>query len=383
MAFDWLLDTRCRHAQNRHTFYKVDIMLHLFPNIAAVEISRRCLFTMHRQRSHALEHVCDGDRWNYLWEHLYTAIADLIPVIDVRLGRDEEAYRFIYQEAQNSYPWNFGLRDPSFTAQTVNALWKKHRSFEEMHYRTGLGHQVVLTLLAIKALRLVQDVQNISISGLIGKSVGGKVIPQEMIDNICKYLGTDFLANLFGIDLRKATSDATWTRNKIWEMKWVVTKSVYNTARSNKHIWRLMLDTDRFEARSEFGQFSTETGWDAERMAEVVAVRQYQTWMETPGSFDILRTAMAAAASWASAKYEICWPIERLWTPIERLTAPPGWAPPPTWRIPPPVAPSPSPPRKMRRTRYAWARTSVADMPEFFHYHYLLRDDSGCKSGFE
>lgn len=366
---DWLLqvpttDLWTIQEQNHHTLFKVDIMLHLFPNTAAAEMSQRFLLRVHRRGSH--RHI----QWGFKpWQGLYVAIADLIPVIDVRRGRDEEAYRFIYQVTQSSAPWldiarrKFGYhRD--FTSDEAHAIMNRHRSFEVIQKHSSLGHQVVLTLLAIKALRMVQDLPNISMSGLLGICVGGRSIPQEIMDNIYKYLGTDFLADLFGINPRTAASDATWTRNKIWEMQWVVTKCVYETARSNKHIWRLMLDTDRLEARGEFGQFSTEAGWDVEKMAEVVAVRQYQVWMETPRSFGILRRAMAAAARWASAKEEICWPIERL-------------------RDPGDTRPSSPPPRKKRRTQDAWVRMSIEAMPEVYHYHQLSRADSGYKSGFE
>lgn len=72
-----------------------------------------------------------------------------------------------------------------------------------------------------------------------------------------------------------------------------------------------MLDTERLAARDMFGQFNAGAdGWYVRVEAEMVAIRQYQVWMETPGSYDILSSAMTAAARWASAR-GFLWPIQR------------------------------------------------------------------------
>ncbi|KAL2285721.1 hypothetical protein FJTKL_07727 [Diaporthe vaccinii] len=237
-------------------------------------------------------------------ERLHATIADLMPVIAVRQGRYEGAYTFIYKKTKDN------VRSPSDMVTWVS-LADTRRSFKETHFNAKLGHKVILTLMAIKALRHIQDINNLNVA--LGQGVTnerGRALPQEMIDLTCEHLGcTDFLENLFGFDFRKATWDASWRQRKIREMRWVVTKCVYDTARFNKHIWLQMLDTDRSGAPAEFGQFSTEVGPDVEKRAEVVAVQQYQVWMETPGSFDILGKAMAKAARWASEK-GYCWPIE-------------------------------------------------------------------------
>lgn len=266
---------------------KVDIMLHLFPNTAATEISRRLLARIYKNNSSP-----DG-----AWERMYETVADLIPVIDVRQGQEEAAYKFIYQhtkdEVYSPIDWvPTGSVPPS----------EARRSFEEIQGHASLAHQVVLTLMAIKALRHVQDMKNV-FHCLRKNFIREKEIPQEIIDHVCEQLGsTAFLANLFGVDLIKATAEASWRQAKTSEMRWVVTKCVYEAGRSNKHIWRLMLDTDRLAAPGEFGRYDTKAFWDLREMAEVVAVRQYQVWMETPGSFDILRKAMTQAARWASVE---------------------------------------------------------------------------------
>ncbi|KAG6357763.1 hypothetical protein INS49_013642 [Diaporthe citri] len=251
--------------------------------------------TQSRNRNHSAEKAS---------ERLHATVADLIPVIDVRQGQYEAAYRFIYGKTKHR------VRRPNDQVPAVR-LAEARRSFREIHLNASLGHQVILTLMAIRALRHVQDIMNLNVAfGQRGTNERGRALPQEIIDLVCEHLGSVFLENLFGFDLSKATSYASWRRSKIREMQWVVTKCVYDTARSNKHIWLQMLDTDRSAAPGKFGQFSTKEGWDVEKMAGVVAVRQYQVWMETPGSFDILRKAMAKAARWGSEQ-GYCWPIER------------------------------------------------------------------------
>jgi hypothetical protein len=159
-----------------------------------------------------------------------------------------------------------------------------------------------MTLMAIKALRYLQDIENISMAFR-------GIIPQEIIDNICEFPGTDFLGPISGFDFIKATGDASWRHKKIRETRRIVRLCVFNAGSTNRHIWTSMLDTERLAARDIFGQFNVWTDGRRET-AEMVATRQYQLWMETPGSYDILRSAMAATARWSSAR-GFCWPIQR------------------------------------------------------------------------
>lgn len=257
----------------------MDVTLHLFPNIAATELSVR--------------HLRDiSDRgWKYerdqvprSWKGLYVAITDLIPVLYARQGRDAAAYAFICHRDEE-LPW--------FTMPS---------GFESLQMRTSLGHQVLMTLMAIKALRYLQDIENISMAFR-------GIIPQEIIDNICEFPGTDFLGPISGFDFIKATGDASWRHKKIRETRRIVRLCVFNAGSTNRHIWTSMLDTERLAARDIFGQFNVWTDGRRET-AEMVATRQYQLWMETPGSYDILRSAMAATARWSSAR-GFCWPIQR------------------------------------------------------------------------
>lgn len=308
---DWKRDEELK---NQNTLAKVDLTLHLFTTIEAAERSQRFLFGMRQAEIWDLE----------AWVGLYFTIENLIPVVYLRQGRDEKAYKFIYQHRKRCFlrPANAAWRrsdlvpfDP-LSAGSYSGLipiYDLRLSFEETQEHARLGHQVVLTLMAIRALRHVEDIQRLN-RGLRGTIVGGKALPQETLNNVCEHLGTKsgFLEHLFGFDFIEATRDDTWRDNKISQMRALVMRCVYQTGRKNRHIWRLMLDTDRLAARSEFGQLDPrgKDAWDSQRTAEVLAIRQYQLWMETPGSFDALREAMAAAARWAS-KRGFCWPIER------------------------------------------------------------------------
>lgn len=302
--------------KNRTTLVKVDLTLHLFATIEAAERSQRLLFGMPRFV------------WGHgLWEGLYVTFGDLIPVISLRLGRDEEAYKFIYRHKNcicfylaNSAGRRSGFNSLNQLSKGRRALGAKaitiegpRRSFEEVQERAGLGHQVALTFLGIKALRHLQYIRRLNRVLRVDR-VNGNVIPQEVINNICAHLGSEsgFLENLFGFDLIEATRDEIWMDSMMSKMQALVTRCVYETGRTNRHIWRWMLDTGRLAARDEFGQFDPmeEDAWDSQGAAEAVAVRQYQLWMEAPGSFDVLSKAVAAAARWAS-KRGFCWPIER------------------------------------------------------------------------
>lgn len=305
---------------NKNMLIHVDVTLHLFATTEAVERSQRFLLGVH-QNYWVGYHTPERG--------IYLTIRDFIPVLYLRQGRDEEAYKIIYRHR------NMGGHDPTNTREIragLNVLGRfpgptgygdyffLHQSFEQIQDKAPLGHQVALTLMAIKALRCLQDIQRVSVA-LRGTYVRGNAIPQETIENICEFLGTksSFLESLFDIDLIKVTREISWRNNKTSQMRALVRRCVYETGRTNRHIWRWMLDTDRLAARNEFGQVYPVEGnaWDSQRIAEVVAVRQYQVWMETPGSFDILRKAMASAARWTS-KEGFCWPIERRPAAFER-----------------------------------------------------------------
>lgn len=316
-------------------------MLHIFPNVAAVEFSRSLLTEMQRR---------DGDPGNR--GVIDATIEDLIPVLDYRLGRDGAAYSFIYNFTAPSVEtsthidirsteafkedWKFlvygnptlnpfGRDEEDFdefrTERLLKGLFQLRermdgepvleevpRSFAEIHLHATLGHKVTLTLMAIRALRQVQDIARINWA-LLGVQVGENYIPQEIIDIICENLGgCPTLDVIFGFDFIKATGDAAWRRDKIAELQRLVTRCVYGTGRVNSYMWRRMLDTDKLEDRYDFGQVYPMV-WDLhlEKTAEMVALRQYQAWEETSGSFDVLKKAVAAATGWAERR-GFCWP---------------------------------------------------------------------------
>lgn len=326
-----------RQNYEKNTLVMVDLMLHLFANIEAAEYSQRLLLDMH-------EILMERDDWGRPLE----TIREFIPIVYLRQGQDEEAYSFIYERTKedmhvNSFLYPAKLsrkamedfrREPSrklkicaelrrrtpfvvgangWATQTIIEPPDPCKCFEEIQQHASLGHQVALTLMAIKALRFVQSFRHLD--GLRGSYAGGNCIPQEVLDRIYDFMPDTeslFLHKLFGIDTVKARWDAKWGKEKILEMKMLVTKCVFEAGCTNKHIWRWMLDTDRLAARDEFGQYypSVKDDWDLERRAEVVAVRQYQAWMETPGAFSALRTAIWSATRWASVR-KFSWPVER------------------------------------------------------------------------
>lgn len=279
---NWLPVPLCDHGSaakqiiDEKLLFKVDVTLHLFPNIDATNIwIRRLLRVYKKVHSSGID---DGP---------CEAMSEIIPILYVRQGRDDAACDFIYRHFfQNLIPKNDNRPHAPLCFANFQA------SFD-------LGHQVLLTLITIKALRLFKDIENVSLA-LRGH------VAQEIIDEISKHLGSDFLKAISGFDYLKATGNAAWRQEKILEMERVLVRCVYQASRRNRHIWSYVLDTERLSARELFGQYSSwEVNWNtnAEARAEIIAIRQYQVWMETPGSHDILRSAMAAAeaARWVPA----------------------------------------------------------------------------------
>lgn len=276
---NWFPKPPCKHGLTRqydddeNSLFKVEVTLHLFPTIDATNLSVRRLLRIYKRVKSSLPP--DGP---------YRAMSQIIPILYVRQGRDEDAYDFIYDPEDGIPKKDYLVYSPQFFANHQSTL--------------DLGHQVLLTLITIKALRQLKDIRNLS------RALGGH-IPQEIIDEISKNLVTDSIKSISRFDYLKATGNAVWRQQKIREIEKVLMRLVGQVSRTNEHVWEFMLDTERLSARDTFGQFSSlELSWNitAKARAEMVAIRQYQVWMETPGSHDILRSAMAAEKAAVKAR---------------------------------------------------------------------------------
>ncbi|KAI3398500.1 hypothetical protein diail_9024 [Diaporthe ilicicola] len=286
-------DNPCRPTPGSHSeleslkaLIKVDLTLHLFPNLAALETSLDSLLKIYHGKSEILSGV-------------YRAISDLIPVIYVRLHRDKEAYEFVY-----NHTYKHVFKNDDWDAEQTDSpdqdddqyedeppVFDRPCSLDDVDEAAALGHQVLLTLMAIKVLHYLKEMQHASIA-----LVGTTVLPQEIVNLICERLGPDLRAGPFGFSFYKATGDPVWRGEKISELKRLITRFVNEAAFTNTRIWWCMLAAEEHMARSAFGQYGlARPHWDEEWNAGIVVARHYQAWMETPGAFDTLREAVAEA----------------------------------------------------------------------------------------
>lgn len=271
------------------TFKKVELTLHLVPSIAAVEASLSILLEMYTR----------GDK---LWLGIRRAVSDLIPILYVRLHQDKEAYEFIYRHTNG--PFSQDEDDDSESEDEGvghHAAIEEHhsenqrpRNLEEVYDAATPGHKVLLTLMGIKVLQYLKDIQDASIA--LKKEV--TKLPQEMINLICEKQGAGSSAGPFGFSFNRATKEPAWRCEKISETQKLITKFLRGAARGSRSVWPSLLAVERHFTRRRFGHYEyADTLWDDTLMAEFVVTRHYQVWMETPGSFAVLRQAMDAVAA--------------------------------------------------------------------------------------
>ena len=121
----------------------------------------------------ALDHLRDMLR---LCRSDNMGVRDLVPALFLRLGRDQESYDFVkwYATAGQASDYDWGDMSLPFL-NVANA-----DVFEPVDYMCGkylnLSHTVAVTLLKIKVLLDLKDLQN--------STQLDKIIPQEVVDNI-------------------------------------------------------------------------------------------------------------------------------------------------------------------------------------------------------
>ncbi|KAL1883260.1 hypothetical protein Daus18300_000318 [Diaporthe australafricana] len=236
----------------------------------------------------------------FRWPAISKAISDLIPVLYVRLHQDKQAYKFICRHTSDRI-----FRQQEYYYESANVGVGHHATTEKRHanqtplnleqvYEAAtLGHKVLLTLMGIKVLQYLKDIEHASIF-LKGEFTN---FPQEMIDLICEGMGAGSSTEPFGFSFIKATGEPAWRREKISEMQQLITKFVRGVMRRNGYTWMSMLNVERWLTPRRFARYLYDTciRWDEDSTAKLLAIRQYQVWMETPGSFAVLRQAMNAA----------------------------------------------------------------------------------------
>ncbi|KAI4100165.1 MAG: hypothetical protein LQ339_005571 [Xanthoria mediterranea] len=204
----------------------------------------------------AAEHVRDILR---LCRSDNMGVRDILPSIYLRLGRDQDAYDFIKSSETTGFSSDYDFGDLNLPYLNIVDA----DVFESPHYLYGefptLAALVCVTLLKI---RLLLDLVALMNAGCLARR-----LPQELLDRIKTFI------------------PAVRTRP---DQPLQVDELYVAVAKATKHFWPALLDPGaHLTARPEI----TSRGTQDEMQVKLQYC--YDSWIETPGSIDFIKTMSA------------------------------------------------------------------------------------------
>ena len=199
-------------------------------------------------------------------------IRDLVPALDLRLGKDQECYDFCKWWAttgQDSH-YSFGdLSNPYLDVKNAD-VFESPRGFFDKEYGS-LSHSLAITLIKIRLLIDVRALQN--------SSVIGSKLPQEIFDGVRGELVSGPL-----IAENKSIMDAKDQSPLIEKLESQVDDLYEAVERLNVYFWPALLNPGKhLTARPETYSHGS--------LAEMQLVLQqsFDAWTETSGAVDVIR----------------------------------------------------------------------------------------------
>ncbi|CAF9936201.1 MAG: hypothetical protein ALECFALPRED_006731 [Alectoria fallacina] len=199
-------------------------------------------------------------------------VRDLVPALDLRLGRDQECYDFCKWWAttgqEGDYDWG-NMDNPYLDVKNADVFEPPLEDFLSQY--SSLSHSAAITLLKI---RLLMDVRALQNSSMIGSKV-----PQEILDSVRGQLVSGSV-----ISDNQSIMNAKDQAPLIEKLE-VQVQNLYTAVKnSNKHFWPALLNPGKhLTARSE----AYSRGSSAQM--QVVLQYSFDAWMETPGAVDVIK----------------------------------------------------------------------------------------------
>lgn len=199
-------------------------------------------------------------------------VRDLIPALDLRLGKDQECYDFCKWYAttgdDSHYDWG-NMSNPFLDVKNANVFESPKPMFTNKY--GSLSHSAAIALLKIRLLMDVRALQN--------SSVIGEKVPQEILDSVRGQLVSDSV-----IAENKSIMHAK-DQAPLMERLESQVQDLYTAVKNiNKHFWPALLNPGKhLKARPEAFSHGS--------LAEMQLVLQYSmdAWVETPGAVDVVK----------------------------------------------------------------------------------------------
>ena len=225
---------------------------------AAVEAAQGHIMDMLR--------LCRGDNMG---------VRDLVPALDLRLGKDQECYDFCKWWAttgkEGNYDWG-NLDNPYLDVKNADVFEPLPESL--IGKWPSLSHSVGVTLLKIRLLMDLRALQN--------SSVIGNKVPQEILDSVRGQLVSGSI-----IADNKSIINAKDHAPLIESME-VQVQDLYTAVKtSNKYFWPALLKPGK--------HLTTRPGaYSHGSVAQMQLILQYSyaAWVETPRAVDVIRELM-------------------------------------------------------------------------------------------
>ena len=199
-------------------------------------------------------------------------IRDKVPTLKLRLGKDQECYEFCKWWAttngEGHCDWG-NMSNPYLEVKDADPFESPQKIFIKKF--GDLNHCVAITLLKIKLLMDVRELQN--------ASVIGKKVPQEILDGVQSQLvsGSVVAQNKDVMNAQDRTTLIVNLEGQVEELHEAVDHI-------NEYFWQALLDPEE-HLNAEPEAFSHGS---FEEM-EIVLQQNYDAWMETPGAVDMIR----------------------------------------------------------------------------------------------
>ena len=197
-------------------------------------------------------------------------VRDLLPALDLRLGRDQQCYDFCKWYAttgqESGYDW--GDLDNPFLDVKGADVFEPPQDF--IHKFGDLSHTIAITLVKI---RLLIDVRTLQNSSLIGTKV-----PQEILDSLREHLVSSIIAE------NRSIMDATDQTYLIQKLEGQVETLYTAVKKQNQHFWKALLNPGK-----HLTALPAAYSHGSREQMQLVLQYSYNAWAETPGAIDVIK----------------------------------------------------------------------------------------------
>ncbi|MCJ1388641.1 hypothetical protein MMC18_001489 [Xylographa bjoerkii] len=198
-------------------------------------------------------------------------VRDVLPALELRLGRDQQCYDFCKWWAttgqKGDYDWG-DMDNPYLDVKGADVFEPPLENFLTSY---DLSHTVAITLLKVRMLIDVRALQN--------SSILGTKVPQEILDSLRGQLVTGSI-----IAENKSIMNSTDQAPLIQRLEGQVQELYKGIKKSNKHFWPGLLNPGRhMTARPDaFSHGSLE-------QMQLVLQYSLDAWTESPGAVDVIK----------------------------------------------------------------------------------------------